>query len=154
MYAVYIALFHFSIVYFIWCYVFLHYKTHDIPKKFRRFSSVQSLSRVWLFATPWIAAHQACPSPTRGIHSNSCPLSWWCHPAISSSVTPFFSCPQIFPNLLFPVSQPFASGGASSSASVLPMNIQDWFPLWLTSLVSLLSKGLSRVFPSTTIWKH
>ena len=130
MYAVYIALFHFSIVYFIWCYVFLHYKTHDIPKKFRRFSSVQSLSRVRLFATPWIAAHQACPSPTHGIHSNSRPLSRWCHPAISSSVVSFSSCPQSLPaSESFPMSQLFIwdgqSTGVSALASFLPKNTQE-----------------------------
>ena len=92
-----------------------------------------------------------CPSPTPGACSNSCPLSWWCHPTISSSVIPFFSCLQSFPaSGSYPMSQFFTSGGqsigASASASVLPMNIQDWFPLGLTSLISLQSKGLSRVF--------
>ena len=96
-----------------------------------------------------------CPSPTPGV----CPLSQWCHPTISSSVVPFSFCLQFFPaSGSFAVSQLFASGGqrirASASASVLPMNIQDWFPLELTGLISLQSKGLSRVFSSTTIWKH
>ena len=91
--------------------------------------------------------------------ANSCPLSWWCHLTILSSVTPFSSCPQSFPaSGSFPMSWLFASGdqsiGASASASVLPMNIQDWFPLGLTSLISLQSKGLSRVFSSTTVQKH
>ena len=88
--------------------------------------------------------------------SNSFPLSWWCHPTISSSVTHFSSCPQSFPaSGCFPVSWLFISGGQSTaaSASVLPVNIQDWFPLGLTGLISLLSKGLSGVF-SSTIWKH
>ena len=85
-------------------------------------------------------------------------LSQWCHPTISSSVTPFSSCPQFFPaSGSFPVSQLFASGGqsigASASASVLPMNSQCWFPLGWTGLISLLSKELSRVFSSTTVWK-
>ena len=87
---------------------------------------------------------------------NSCPLSWWCHPPISSSDAPF-SCPQSLPALGFFLMSPlFTSGGQSirALASVLPMNIQGWFPLGLTGLLSLLSKGLSRVFSSTTIWKH
>ena len=104
-------------------------------------------------------ARPPCPSPTPGVHPNSCPSSQWCHPTISSSVVPFSSCPQSFPaSESFPMSQLFASGGQSigapASASVLPMNIQGWFPLGLTSLISLLSKGLSRVFFSTTVWKQ
>ena len=88
-----------------------------------------------------------------------CPLSWWCHPTISSSVAPFSPCPQFSPaSGSFPVSWLFASGGQSIGAwawaSVLPMNIQDWFPLGLTGLISLLSKGLSRVFSSTTVQNH
>ena len=103
-------------------------------------------------------ARLPCPSPTPGANSNSCLLSWWCHPTISSSVIPF-SCPQSFPaSGSFQMSQLFASGGqsigASASASVLPVNIQDWFPLGLTGLISLQSKGLSRVFSNTTVWKH
>ena len=95
-----------------------------------------------------------CPSPSPGVCSNSCPLSQWCHPIISSSVTSFSSCPQSFPaSGSFPMSLLFASGGqctgGSASTSVLPMNIQGWFPLGLTGLI-LLSKGLSRVFSSTT----
>ena len=88
---------------------------------------------------------------------NSCPLNRRCHPTISSSVTRFSSCPQSFPvSGSFPVSQLFASGGQSirASASVLPVNIQGWFPLGLTGLISLLYKGLSRVFSSTAVWKH
>ena len=104
-------------------------------------------------------ARPPCPSPTPGVYSHSCPLSRWCHPTISSSVVPFSSCLQFFPaSRYFPMSQLFASGdqtiGASASASVLPMNIQDWFPLGLTGLISLLSKGLSRVFSNTTVQKH
>ena len=98
-----------------------------------------------------------CSSPTPGACSNSCPLSWWFHPTISSSVVPFSSCLQSFPALgSFPVSQFFASGGQSMGASALvfPMNIQDWFSLRLTGLISLLSKGLSRVFSNTTVQKH
>ena len=100
-----------------------------------RFSSVQFLSHVRLFVTPWTAAHQASLSSSAPrVHPNPCPLSWWCHPTISSSVVPFSSCPQSFPtSVSFPMNQLFASGGqsigVSASASVLPMNIQDWFPL-------------------------
>ena len=100
-----------------------------------------------------------CPSPTPGACLNSCPLCWWCHPTISSSVIPFSSCLQSFPaSGSFPISQFFASGGqsigASASASVLPMTIQDWFPLRLTGLISLQSRGFSRVFSNTTVQKH
>ena len=100
-----------------------------------------------------------CPSPTPGACSNSCPLSWWCHPTISFSVVPLSSCLQSFPESgAFPMNQFFSSGGqsigASATASALPMNIQDWFPLGLTNLISLQSKGLSRVFSNTTVQKH
>ena len=99
-----------------------------------------------------------CPSPSRRVCSNS-PLIQWCHPTISSSTVLFSCCLQSFPaSGSFPMSQLFASSsqsiGASASASVLPMNIQGWFPLGLTGLISFQSKGLSRVFSSTTIWKH
>ena len=94
-------------------------------------------------------ARPPCPLPTPGVYPNSCPLSWWFHPTISSSVVPFFSCPQSFPaSGSFPMSQFFSSGGqsigVSASASVLPGNIQGWFPLELTGLISLLSKRLSK----------
>ena len=101
-----------------------------------------------------------CPSPTPGVYSNSCPSSRWCHPTISSSVVPFSSCLQSFPaSVSFPVSQFFTSGGqsieVSASTSVLPINIQNWFPLGLTGWISLQSKGLlSRVFSNTTVQKH
>ena len=100
-----------------------------------------------------------CPSPTPRACSNSCPSSQWCHPTISSSATPFSSCLQSFSaSRSFPVSWLFTSGGlsigASASASVLPLNIQGWFPLGLTDLISLLSEGLSGVISSITIWKH
>ena len=100
-----------------------------------------------------------CPSPTPGVYSHSHPSGRWFHPINSSSVIPFSSCPQTFPaSGSFQTSQLFASGGqsigASGSASVLPVNIQGWFPLGLTGLISLLSKGLSRVFSNTTVWKH
>ena len=102
-------------------------------------------------------ARPPCPSPTPRIHSDSCPSSPWCHPAISSSIVPFSSCPQSLPaSESFQMSQLFTSGGQSigASASVLPMNIQDWFPLGLIGLISLQSKGLSRVFSNTTVQKH
>ena len=117
-----------------------------------QFSLVQSLTRVWLFATPWTMACQASLSITNScVYSNSCPLSRWYHLTISSSVIPFSSCLQSFPaSRSFQMSQFFPSGGrstgVSASASVLPMNIQDWFPLVWTGLISLLSKQLSRVF--------
>ena len=99
-----------------------------------------------------------CPSPTPGVYSNSCPSNWWCHPAISSSVVPFSSCLQSFRSGSFPMSQFITWGGqsirASDPASVLPMNIQDWFPLGQTGWISLQSKGLSRVFSNTTVQKH
>ena len=100
-----------------------------------------------------------CPSPTPGVYPNSCPLSWRCHPTILSSVIPFSSCPQSFPaSGSFQMSQLFASGGrsigVSTSASVLPMNTQDWSPLGWTGWISLQSKGLSRVFSNTTVQKH
>ena len=100
-----------------------------------------------------------CPSPAPGACSNSCSSSWWCHPTISSSVVPFSSCLQSFPaSESFPMNQFFSSGGqtigVSASASVLPMNIQDWIPLGLTGGISLLSKGLSRVFSYTTLQKN
>ena len=100
-----------------------------------------------------------CPSPTPKACSNSCPLCWWCHPTISSSVFPFSSCLQYFPESgSFPMSQFLESGGqsirVSVSVSVLPMNIQDWFPLGWTDWTSLVSKGLSRVFSNTTVQKH
>ena len=100
-----------------------------------------------------------CPSPTPGVHSNSCPLSRWCHPTISSSVVPLSSCPQSCPaSGSFLKSQLFTSGGqsiaVSTSASVLPMNIQDWSALGWTGWISWQSKGLSRVFSNTTVQKH
>ena len=128
-----------------------------LPASMLQLCSVQSQSRVRFFATPWTAARQAFLSIT---NSNSCPLSQWCHPAISSSAIPF-SCLQSFPaSGSFPMDQFFTSGdqsfsfGVSASASVLPMNIQDWFLLGLTGWISLQSKGLSRVFSNTTVQKH
>ena len=130
--------------------------------KIRSSSSVQSLSRVWLSVTHGLQhARPPCPSPTPRVYSISCPLSQWCHPTISSSVVPFSSCLQFFPAPgSFQMSQFFASGGqsievsASTSTSVLPMNIQDWFPLGWTGWISLQSKGLTGVFSNTTVQKH
>ena len=125
-----------------------------------QFSSVQSLSHVWLFATPKLQhARPPCPSPTPRVHSDSHPLSQWCHPAISSSIIPFSSCPQSLPaSESFPMSQLFAWGGqsigVSALASVLPQYTQDWSPSEWTGWISLPSKGLSRVFSNTTVQKH
>ena len=118
-----------------------------------QFSSVQSLSCVQLFVTPWSTAHQASLSIT---NSQSYALNWWCHPTNSSSVIPFSSCLESFPALgSFPMSQFFTSGGqsigVSASALVLPMNIQNWFPSGWTGWISLQS---SRVFSNTTVQKH
>ena len=103
-------------------------------------------------------ARPPCPSPTLGIYPNSCPLSQWCHPTISSSVVPFSSCPQSFPaSGSFQMSQLFTSSGhigVSASTSVLPMDTQDWSPLGWTGRISLQSKGLSKVFSNTTVQKH
>ena len=104
-------------------------------------------------------ARPPCPSPTPRVYSNSCPLSQWGHPAISSSVVPFSSCPQSLPaSGSFPMSQLFAWGrqstGLSASASVLPMNTQNWSPLGWTGWICLQSKGLSSVFSNTTVRKH
>ena len=104
-------------------------------------------------------ARLLCPSPTPEAYSNSCPSHQWHHPTISSSVIPFISCLQSFPALgSFQMTRFFTSGGqsigASASSSVLPMNIQGWFPLGLSGLISLLSKRLSRVFSNTTVQKH
>ena len=121
-----------------------------------QFSSVQLLCRVQLFVKMWTAAYQASLSFTISWNLLKCPLSWWCHPAISSSVIPFSSCLQSFPaSGSFPISQFFTSGvqsiGVSGLASVLPVNIQDWFPLGWTGWISLQSEGLSRVFSNTTV---
>ena len=103
-------------------------------------------------------ARPPCPSPTPGVYSNSCLLSQWCHPTISSSVVPFSSCPQSLPaSGSFPVSQLFAWGGqstgVSASTSVLAMNTQDWYLLGWTGWISLQYKGLSKVFSNTTVQK-
>ena len=127
--------------------------------------SVQFLSRVSNCDPNSLSPHGLqhtrlrCPSPAPGAFSNSGPSSQWCHPTISFSVVPFSSCLQSFPaSGSFLLSQFFPSGGqsigASASASVLPVNIQDWFTLGLTGLISLQPKGLSRVFSNTTVQNH
>ena len=130
---------------------------HSVPSVL--FSSVQSLSHVWLCdpmncSTPGLPVHHQL-----WVHPNPCPLCRSCHPTISSSVTPFSSCPQSFPaSGSFQMSQLSASGGqrigVSASTSVLSMNTQDWFPLGRTGWISFQSKGLSRVFSNTTVQKH
>ena len=127
-----------------------------------QFSSVQfSRSVVSDSLRPHESQHARppCPSPSPGVHSNSRPLSRWCHPAISSSAVPFSSCPQSLPaSESFPMSQLFEWGGQSTGvsalASFLPKNTQDWSPLDWTGWISLQSKGLSRVFSNTTVEKH
>ena len=137
-------------------------KGKKTAREFHQLSSVQfshSVVSDCLWPHGLQHARLPCPSSTPGDYSNSCPSSQWCHPTISSSVFPFSSCLQSFPaSGSFSKSQFFTSDGqsigASASASVLPRNIQDWFPLGLTGLISLQSKGLSRVFSNTTIQKH
>ena len=104
-------------------------------------------------------ARPPCPSPTPRVYSNSCPFNWWCHPTISSSIIPYSFHLQSFPgSWSFQISQFFTSGGqsirVSASKSVLPMNVQDWFPLGWTGWISLQSKGLSRVFFNIIVQKH
>ena len=126
------------------------------------FSSVQFSGSVishYLWPHGLQHARLSCPSPTPRVCSNSYPSSWWCHPTISSSVVPFSSCLQSFSaSGSFPMSQFFPLGdqsiGVSGSASVLPMNIQGWFPIGWTGWISLQSKGFSRVFSNTTVQKH
>ena len=153
------------------------------PGSLWHISSVRLLSQVWLFAAPLdyrtsgffqfshsvmsdsLRPHELqptstpCPSPTPRVHPNSCPLSWWCHPTISSYVVPFSSCLQSFPaSGSFPKSQLFTSGGqrigVSASTSFLPKNTQDWSPLRWTGWISFQSKGLFRVFSNITVQKH
>ena len=134
-----------------------------LPKKVYRFNLISHFSCSVMSDPLWPHGLQhtrlPCPSPTPRAYSNSCPLSWWCFPTISSSVIPFSSHLQCFPaSGSFQMSQFFASGdqstGASASASVFPMIIQDWFPLGVTGWIFLLSKRLSRVFSNTTVQKH
>ena len=126
-----------------------------------QFSSVQSLSMCPTLLRPHELQHARppCPSPTPGVHSDSRPLSLWCHPAISTSVVPFSSCPQsLTASECLPMSQLFAwsgqSTGVSASVSVLPKKFQGWSPSEWTGWISLQFKGLSRVFSNTTVQKH
>ena len=141
----------------LWCSAFFIVQlSHSYMTTGKTISSVQ-FSRIVVSDSLWPHGLQyarlPCPSPTLRVYSNSCPLSWWCHSTISSSVIPFSSCFQSFPaSGSFLMSQFFMSGdqsiGASASGSALPMAIQDWFPLGLTGLISLQSKRLSRVLTS------
>ena len=152
--SIYVGLYWFSSLYFV---IF----TVQILSRFQ-FNSVKfsrSVVSDYLWPHELQNARPPCPSPTPGVHPNPCPSSWWCHPNISSSVIPFFSCPQSFPaSGSFPMSQLFALGGQSigfsASTSVLPMNTQVWSPLGWTGWISLQPKGLSRVFSNTTGQKH
>ena len=134
------------------------YETHT--SYFSMYYQFISIAQLCLtLCNPMQQVRLPCPSPTPRICSDSCPSSRWCHQTISSSVIPLFSCLQSFPaSRSFLRSQFFSSGGqsfgASASASVLPINIQDWSPLGWTSWISLQSKGLSRVFSNTTVQKH
>ena len=140
----------------------LYYKVIQLYIYTDEYMCCYSVARscVWLFATPWTTAHQAFLSFTISLAcSNSCPLSRWCHPTISSSVVPFSCCLRSSPaSRSFQMSQLFASGGQRigvlASASVLPMNIQEWFPLGWTGWISMQSKGFPRVFSNTTAQKH
>ena len=146
---------HFPLSNFYW-----RYLIHNVVSFCCRVKWISSVHSVMSnSATAWTVPPSLPPSPTPRVYSNSCPLSWWCHPTISSSVVPFSSCPQsLTVSESFPMSQLFAWGGqsigVSALASVLPMNIRDWFPLGWTGWISLKSKGLSRVFSNTTVQKH
>ena len=144
------------------CSLFINYcLLYIIPCLFVCYNVQFSHSVVSDFLRPHESQHTRppCPSPTPRVYPNSCPSSWWCHPVISSSVVPFSSCPQSLPasGSLW-MSQLFAwdgqSTGVSASASVFPMNTQDWSPLGWTGWISLQSKGLSRVFSNITVQKH
>ena len=133
----------------------------EIVKNLWKWDSCCSVTKSCLPLQPHELKHTRlpCPSLSPRVFSNSCPLSQWCHPTITSSIVSFSSCPQFFPaTRSFPMNQLFPSSGQSSgtsaSSSILPMTIQGWFPLGLTCLISLLCKGVSRVFSSTTVQKH
>ena len=144
----------FSILFQCLCLSHHHYHIVIIILAISQFSSVTESCPT--LCNPRDCSRPPCPSPTPKVDSNSRPLSWWCHPIISSSVL-LFSCPQSFPaSGSFPMSGLFTSGvpNIGASASDLRMNIQGWFPLGLTGWISLVSKGLSRVFSKTTVQKH
>ena len=136
----------------------MHLKLRDQQLKTIMYLMLFSNSVMYDSATSWTAACQSSLSLTiSGVYANSCPLSRWCYPTISSSITPFSCCPQLSRRLWsFPMSWLLASGGQNitASASVLVMNIQSLFPFWLTDLISLLFKGLLRDFSSITVWKY
>ena len=152
------------------CFFVAEYKLMSCSSQFtaliKNFNSTPSFSSVQCLVTsdslqPHELQHARplCPTPTHGVYSDSCPSSWWCHPAISSSVIPSSSCPQSLPaSGSFPMSQLFSWSGQNigvlASASVLPVNTQDWSPLGWTGWISLQTKGFSRVFSNTTIQKH
>ena len=149
-----------SYTFYLFMYHQMNTHKHLYLRTEHRVSLVQfSCSVISDSVTPWLQhSRPPCPSPIHGVYPNSCPSSQWCLPTLSSSVVPF-SCLQSFPaSGSFQMSQFFMSGGqnirASASESVLHMNIQDWFLLGWTGLISLLSKGLSRVFLNTTVQKH
>ena len=157
------TLFYFSNIFDLWI-KYYRYLTDETPYiTFHKWISLVQFSSSVVSDHLWPHESQhakpPCPSPTPGVHSNSCPSSQWCHPAISSFVVPFSSCPQSIPESgSFRMSQLFAWGGqsigVSASASVLPMDTQDWSPLGWTGWITLQSKGLSRVFSNTTVQKH
>ena len=152
----------------------LHMKVVKIPRALIKRKKCFSGCLIWYPSDQIRSVAQSCPtlwphesqharppypSPTPGVHSDSCPSSQWCHPAISSSVVPFYSCPQSLPaSESSPMSQLFTWGGQSTGvsalASFLPKNTQDWSPLERTGWISMQSKGLSRVFSNTTVQKH
>ena len=148
--------------------MFLRMKSEPLTKALHHHRSVCIFSSVQLsrsVVSDSLRPHELkhtrppCPSPTPGVYPNSCPLSWWCHPTISSSVIPFSSCPQSFPaSGSFQMSQLFVWGGqstgVSASTSVLPMNTQGWSPLGWTCWIFLQSKELSKVFSNTTVQKQ
>ena len=130
---------------------------HVINRISVQFSHSVEFNSLWPYGPE--CAKPPCPSSAPRVHPNPCPSSWWCHPAISSSVVPFSSHPQSFPaSGSFQMSQFFTSGGqsigVSASTSVFPKNTRDWYPLGWTGWISLQSKGFSRVFSNTTVQKH
>ena len=147
------------IVYFIIILGYGNYIRQKANEQINLFLLIRSVMSNCLRARGLQHSRLPCPSPSPGVCSNSCPLSQWCHPTISSSVVPLSSCLQSFPaSGYFPMSWLFTSSGqstgVSASTSVRPMNIQDWFSIGRTSWISLQSKGLSRVFSNTTVQKH
>ena len=133
--------------------VFCRFRKVFMTKR-NQFSSVQSVMYDSLWSHDPQHARPPCPSPTPRVYPNPCPLSQWCHPTISSSVIPFSSCPQSFPASGSLLMSQFRSIGVSASASVLPMNIQDWSPFRRIGWISLQSKVLSRVFSNITVQRH